>query len=288
MMKSSPPAWVDPLMRVGYAARGVVYVVVGAFAFLAAFSGARAPDSKGALGNLLQMPLGEALLAVIAIGLFAYALWCFIDGALDLDDKGDEPKGWAARAAKIISGAVHLMLALSVAPLALGRSSGEGGDSAEHWTALLLQQPFGRWLVAIVGAIALAFGVQHFVKAHKEKYKDSMRYTSTTERLDPVLKAGLAAHGVVVVLVGAFFMWAAWTAEPARAGGLSDALEVVRNADAGQFMLAILALGLLGFAVYCFIEAAFRIVPRCAPQGIETLASRARALMADSASALRR
>jgi hypothetical protein len=287
-VKSSPPGWVDPLMRVGYAARGLVYVVVGAFAFLAALSGARAPDSKSALGQLLAMPLGDALLGVIALGLVAYALWCFIDGALDLDDKGSEPRAWAARGAKLISGALHLMLAASVAPLALGDGSGQGGDSAEHWTAVLLRQPFGRGLVALVGVIALAFALQHFVKAHQEKYKDSMRYTSMTERLDPVLKIGLAAHGVVVLLVGAFFMWAAWTAEPSRAGGLRDALEIVRQADAGQIFLAILALGLIGFAVYCFIEAAFRIVPRVAPQGLETLASRAHALMSDPTSVLRR
>jgi hypothetical protein len=272
------------MMRIGYAARGVVYVLVGALALLAAVSGARAPDSKTALGALLQMPLGEALLAAVAAGLIAYSFWCFLDGALDLDDKGDEAKGWAARGANIISGALHLMLAFSVAPLALGRSSEQGGDSAEHWTAVLLQQPYGRWLVALVGVIALAFSVQHFVKAYKEKYKDNMRYTSIAERLAPVLKVGLAAHGVVALLVGAFFLWAAWTAEPSRAGGLRDALEVVRSADAGQILLAIVALGLIGFAVYCFIEAAFRVVPRCAPPELETLASRARALISEPAS----
>jgi hypothetical protein len=288
-VKSSPPSWVDPLMRVGYAARGVVYVVVGALVFLAALSGAPTPDSQSALGSLLGMPFGKALLGVLALGLIAYALWGFIDGGLDLDDKGTGLKGWAARGAKLISGALHLALAVSVAALALGRDeAARGSDRTDHWTAVLMQQPFGRWLVAIVGAIAIALGVQHFVKAYKEKYKDNVRYTSTTERLDAVLKVGLAAHGLVALLVGGFFVWAAWTAEPARAGGLREALEVVRNADSGQILLAIMALGLLAFAVYCFIQAAFRIVPRTAPQGLETLASRARALMSSSPSAMRR
>jgi hypothetical protein len=276
------------MMRLGYSARGVVYVLVGALAFLAAESGASAPDSKTALGALLQMPLGEMALGAIGAGLLAYAFWCFIDGVLDLDDKGGDMKGCAARGAKIISGALHLMLAFSVAQLVLGGSSDKGGDSAEHWTAILLQHPFGRSIVAVVGLVALAFGVQHFVKAHKEKYKDTMRYTSLAERLAPVLKIGLAAHGVVALLVGAFFLWAAWTAEPSRAGGLRDALEVVRAADAGRILLAVVALGLIGFAVYCFIEAAFRIVPRCAPPDLETLASRARALVSDPVEALSR
>src|SRR5687767_3168439 len=88
-----PPAWVDPLMRFGYTARGFVYVVVGGLALVAATDGGRTPDSKAALGTLLQMPFGKMLLGLIALGLVAYSLWCFIGAALDLDDKGTDAKG---------------------------------------------------------------------------------------------------------------------------------------------------------------------------------------------------
>ncbi len=280
-MRASPPGWVDPMMRVGYAARGVVYVLVGVFAFTAAIGGGNTPDSKTALAKLLDMPLGSIMLVLVAIGLVAYAAWKFIDSALDLDGKGDEPKGWAARAAQFISGAIHLGLAYSAIALAYGRDSGQGGgDSAEHWTAVLMQQPLGRWLVAFAGGFAFALGVQHFIKAYKEKYKDNLRYTHRAERLDPVLKIGLAAHGLVVTIIGGFLLWAAWTADPSRAGGMRDALTMLRNSEGGSILFAVVALGLLGFAVYCFIEAAYRIVPRCAPKDLETLASKARALMA--------
>lgn len=269
------------MMRVGYAARGVVYVLVGAFAFTAAIDGGNTPDSKSALAELLGMPLGSAMLALIAIGLIAYAAWKLIDSALDLDGKGDQPKGWAARAAQFISGLIHLTLAFSAAAIALGRDSGSGGgDSAEHWTAVVMQQPLGRWLVAFAGGVAFALGVQHFVKAYKEKYKDDLRYTQRAERLDPVLKMGLVAHGLVVTIVGGFLLWAAWTSDPSRAGGMRDALVMLRNSEGGSILFAVVALGLLGFAVYCFIEAAYRIVPRCAPKDLETLATKARALMA--------
>jgi hypothetical protein len=129
--------------------------------------------------------------------------------------------------------------------------------------------------------------VQHFIKARREKYKAHLRYTPLTVRLDPVLKLGLVAHGVVVSLVGTFFLWAAWTADPSRAGGMREALIAVRNADPGRTLLAILGAGLLGFAVYCCIVAAYRIVPRCAPNDLQTLASRARSLLVAGRSALR-
>lgn len=275
-----PPAWVDPLMRFGYAARGSVYVIVGALAFVASVDGGRTPDSKSALGTLLQMPFGKMLLALVALGLVAYSLWCFIGASLDLDDKGTDAKGWAARAAQIISGAVHLALAFSAVTLAVGTQSPSGGDNrTEHWTAALMQQPLGRVLVALVGVVAIALGVQHFVKAFREKYKETIRYTQMAQRLDPLLKLGLIAHGVVVAMVGMFFFWAAWTADPSRAGGMRDALIIVRNADASQTLFTALGLGLIGFAVYCFVVAAFRIIPRCVPPDLQTLATRARALL---------
>lgn len=176
-MANRPPAWVDPLMRFGYGARGIVYLLVGALAFVASVDGGRTPDSKSALGTLLQMPFGKWLLALIALGLLAYALWCFIDGGFDLHDKGTDAKGWTARAAKLISGAVHVVFAMSVIALAIGSASPSGGDDrTEHWTAVLMQQPLGRWLVAIVGGIAIAIGAQHFVKALRGKYKENIRY----------------------------------------------------------------------------------------------------------------
>ena len=278
-MSNRPPNWVDPLMRFGYAARGAVYVIVGALAFLASVDGGSTPDSRSALGALLQMPFGKILLALVALGLVAYSVWCFIGAGLDLDNKGNDAKGWTARGAQIISGVVHLALAFTAIALSIGTGSRSGGDRTEHWTATLMQQPFGRWLVAIVGIVALALGIQHFVKAFREKYKENIRYTQMAQRLDPLLKLGLVAHGVVVALVGTFFIWAAWTADPSRAGGMRDALLTVRNADASQTLFIALGLGLIGFAAYCFVEAAFRIVPRCVPPDFQTLATRARAML---------
>lgn len=279
-MSGRPPAWVDPLMRFGYGARGSVYVIVGALAFVAAVDGGRTPDSRSALGNLLQMPFGKILLALIAVGLLAYALWCFIDAGFDLDNKGNDAKGWSARVAQIISGAVYIALALSASALAIGsESSSGGGDRTEHWTAVLMQKPLGRWLVAIVGCVAIALAVQNFVKAYREKYKEAIRFTATAQRLDPLLKLGLIAHGIVVGIVGIFFIWAAWTADPSRAGGMRDALLIVREADASQTLFAAIGVGLIGFAAYCFVEAAFRIIPRCVAPDFETLATRARAVL---------
>jgi hypothetical protein len=278
MAHRQPLFWVDPVMRFGYAARGVVYVLVGGMALFAARDRTAAPDSRSALSELLEQPFGEIMLGVIAIGLGAYAGWRFICAALDLENLGDDLKGWTARAAQIISGLLHLSLGISAATLIWRAGDSGGGDRTESWTASIMAEPFGRWLVAIAGAVAIAMGIQHFVKAHVGKYKRNLRYTPVAAKLDPVVKFGIVAHGVVVLMMGAFLLWAAWTTDASRAGGLGDALNALRNIGVGQIGLAVVAAGLIGFSVYCFIEAVYRVVPRCAPEGLMTLATKARAL----------
>ena len=68
--------WVEPAARLGHAARGVVYVLIGIFT-IAADVGIRTEmdGSEGAFATLGRAPFGKILLATVAIGLVYYALW---------------------------------------------------------------------------------------------------------------------------------------------------------------------------------------------------------------------
>lgn len=68
------------LGTLGYCAKGVAIVVVGVLFAVAAFtadsSGATGLD--GALGALAALPFGVVILSVIALGLIAYGVYCFV------------------------------------------------------------------------------------------------------------------------------------------------------------------------------------------------------------------
>ncbi len=245
--------------RLGYAARGVVYLLVGGLAVLAALGrGGGTTDTKGALRTLLETPWGDALLGVIAAGLLGYAVWRFVQAVWDVDRHGRDAKGLAVRAGLLVSGVTHAGLAVFAASLALGNGGGGGGGQAE-WTATLMRKPWGQWLVALAGLAVVGAGMALAVKARKEKYSKYLDpgYASLPWA-DAVCKLGLYARAVVMAIVGGFLVVAAWRADPSQAGGMAEAMGFLRGQAYGRVLFGIVALGLFAFGVYGLIQARYR------------------------------
>jgi hypothetical protein len=252
-------AW---LARSGYAARGVVYLIVGGLAVLAALGGGQTTDSKGALLTILQQPFGDVLLGLVALGLVGYAIWRLVQAVMDTDHHGTDAKGLAIRGGLLVSAVTHTLLAFFALSLIFGWGTGGGGGGdggARDWTAWLLQQPFGRWLVGLVGAAVVGAGIAHMVKgykAHFEKYLEMDR--RTLDKASPICRFGLIARGVVFLIIGGFLLVAAWRFSSGDVVGLQGALQTLQQQPYGWILLGIVALGLFAFGVYSLIEARYR------------------------------
>ena len=116
--KASP--WIERFARVGYAAHGTVYALVGVLALRAAFGAGKTANQEGALRWVLLAPAGKLLLGVIVLGLLAYALWRLFQGLLDPEHEGTDLKGIAKRLDHGLNGLFHAALAFSAGLLALG------------------------------------------------------------------------------------------------------------------------------------------------------------------------
>jgi hypothetical protein len=248
------------LARLGYVARGAVYLLVGWFSLAAAWSGARPTDAEDALLRILDQPFGEILLGIIAVGLVFYALWRFVQGTFDLDDHGVSAKGLAIRGALLVSAVLHIALALFALSIATGRpASGEEGEASRDWTAWLLAQPLGRWLVAAIGLAVIAAGFAHFAKAWREGYRRHLQADARTMRIVTVVaRIGLAARGVVFCFIGAFFVLAAWHSDASQSGGLGKALLTLQAQPYGPWLLALIAAGLFAFGTYSVVQGIYR------------------------------
>ena len=267
------PGALELLPRLGYAARGIVYLIVGGLAVAAALGqGGTITDTHGALEKILRQPLGGVLLAILAAGLIGFALWRLAQSLLDADRHGTDAKALLVRAGLFVSAVLHGALALFAIRLILAAGAHSSGDAAARdWTASLMAQPYGRWLVGAVGAAVIGAGLAQIAKGWTADF--ARRFDMDARDLRwavPVSRFGLTARGVVFAIIGGFLILAALQADSGQAVGLKGALDALRAQPYGTWLLGLVAAGLFAFGGYSLIESAYRRIAceRAFPTGL--------------------
>lgn len=252
----------ETLARAGYAARGVVYILLGGLAFMSALNGGGGTeDSSGALSHVLQMPFGRVVLFVIAIGLVGHIAWRVAQGLFDADNVGTDSKGLVGRLGSLVSAGANVFLAFTAARMALGLGGGgEGGGGESQASAWLIDQPFGQVLLGLVALGVIAAGLVQVGKGVTQKYRDRLDLPASAKILDLACFFGLVARGLLLAIVGGFLAYAAFTVSPEEVGGISDALDYVRALPYGRWLYGLAALGLVAFGLYSIIQAIYRHV----------------------------
>jgi len=256
--------WLVPLGRAGYATAGIVYLIVGALAAQAALgTGGDTTGTGGALGHIVDAPFGRVLLGIVAIGLAGYAIWRVLQALLDTEHKGDKPKGLFARAGFGVAAVVYAGLALSAAGMALGRSTtpDQEGQTQDR-TAWLMSQPFGPWLVTLVGLLVISAGVAQFVQAYRASFAQKLREGEMSQKERQLVnlagRLGYIARGVVFGLTGVFLVVAGVQARPDQARGLGGVLATLADQPFGPWLLGLVAVGLAAYGAYMLIAARYR------------------------------
>jgi len=255
--------WVQRLARMGYAAKGVVYLIVGFFAITAAFRGGQAMGSKDALRTMLSEPYGQVLLAVVAVGLAGYALWCFVRALLDPENEGHDAKGIAKRVFVAVKGVVHLSLVVAVIGMVAGSAKSHSGETGvDNWTAKLMSAPYGDWLAGLAGAGVVAYGLGQIYRAWVIKLDEQLSLgrmgSGARGWAIRFARFGMAARGVVFGIVGVFLALAAYHQNAGEAKGIGGALRVLQDQPYGPWLLGAVALGLVAYGVYQFALARYR------------------------------
>ena len=257
--------WIERLARFGYAAKGVVYVLIGSLAAYGAFKGTgdSATDSRGALTQVVHQPYGRTMLGVVAAGLAAYALWRVVQALRDTEDKGTSWKGLSIRTGYACIGVVYLGLSYSAVQLILGHGAGKGSDeTTKGWTAFALMFPLGQLFVGLVGLGVIGFGLWQCYKAFTAKFRRKWKRHEMSEQARSLAtragQVGLVARGIVFGIIGLFLIQAAWWARAEEARGLSGALRALEQQPYGPYVLGAVALGLVAYGLYMFVEARYR------------------------------
>jgi hypothetical protein len=265
---SPRPEWIVRFARIGLMAKGTVYCLVGALAFMAAFElGGRNEQSaskSGVFQFIMEQPYGKILLALVVAGMLCYTLWRFIQAIRDTEAKGSDAKGIGQRIGYAFSGAVYGALAFTAAQLLLGNGGGSGTDSRQTLARELLAQPFGQWLLGAVAAGTMLMGIRQFFRAYTGRYMSKVQ----EEKLKPevrqsLVRAGLVgyiARGFVWLIIGYLLLRAAVKANFREAGSSSRAFQFLEEASYGSYLLGALALGLICYGVFMFVRAKCEII----------------------------
>ncbi|MDQ2884732.1 MAG: DUF1206 domain-containing protein [Chloroflexota bacterium] len=257
--------WVTMLARLGYAMKGVVYLVIGILAVeLAAGRGGEATDQRGAIHIIYDEPFGRFLLVIVAVGLICFALWCFIQALFDTEGKGNKAKGILARVGYAAIGVSYGLLAVGTIQLLAGKGNGGKSStaSAQNWTGIVLKYGIGVALIVLVGLGVIGLAGYLFYRAYSANFQRKLALQSVNARLKKGLiflgRLGYAALGVVFCIVGIFLVIAALQHNPNDAKGLDSALQVLLHEPFGPILLGIVALGLVAYGAYSFVEARYR------------------------------
>lgn len=254
--------WVERLGRAGLVAKGVLYVTIAVLALQLAVGGGSAGDTvgqQGALRTLAEQPFGTLILVLLAIGLAGYALWRLSQAWLDPGGE-DGAKAVAQRASYVVRGVFYAGLCvLTVRLLTSGGGGGGGGGGEQEVTARLLDLPFGRALVVLLGLIVVAVGLYQGYRGITKDFVEELQALPPARRASIIRLgvAGLCARAVVFTLIGVFLVRAALTFDPDAAVGLDGALAALTQTAAGPALLGVVAAGLLAYGAFCFAQARY-------------------------------
>ena len=253
---------IDTLARLGYASKALIYTIMGYLALAAAMRrGGRVTDMYGALRELLGNPLGRVLLVVLAIGLWGYAVWRVLDAIRDPDRHGTDFKGLVTRIGNVVRALIYGGVGIEAFKLFRGLGGSHGRETQE-WTGKLLGMPLGEWLVGLLGAIILVYGVSEVIASFKGGYSRTLDISAipagfrrTAERISAI---GIGSRGVIIAIAGTFLVRAALQSDPSEAHGVRESILYLVNATPGRWALVFIGVGFLGYAFDQAIHARYR------------------------------
>ena len=253
----------DRLARFGFIAYGVMHALVAWLAVQIAFGHAPAEgDQSGAFQTLARNGFGKVLLVLVVIGLVALVVWQALAAAVGHNDEQGRRRT-AERVFSAVRAVIYAVLAWTAIKVVVGAGS-SSAQKQQSGTSSLLGSGGGRFLVGLIGVVLIGIGVGMAVYGLTAKFERKLetgRMRRSTKRTVRTLgQGGYTAKGVAYTIVGVLLMIAAVHRDPSRSRGLDGALRTLARQPAGPWLLTLVALGFLAFAVFCLGQARYRKV----------------------------
>ncbi|MXO72140.1 DUF1206 domain-containing protein [Alteraurantiacibacter buctensis] len=250
----TPPTKFSTLVRVGFAARAVLYMMLGYIGLTSA--GHLQQGTDGIFVAIRELPLGTALLWLMVLGFTFYGLFRLASATFDIENHGSDKRGLATRAGHGASGLGHLALAFTAYGFATYDSA--GGSAAQEAAAGLLGVTLGGTVLGLLGLCFFGAAAQQAREAISGSFMADIARDApeVTRSLGTI---GYLARAVVFAIIGWSLIDAGWlTGSSARVKTLGEAVQSLSGMDP---WFTLVSIGLLLFGLFSLILARFRIIP---------------------------
>lgn len=248
---------VELVARAGYGARGMVYILFGAFAAMAALelrSTAGSPEE--AVEAFIEWPLGPVWLGAVAAGLGGFVLWRLLQALLDADHRGSHPSALVFRAGQGFSALLYAALAWTAVEALDGVDDVREGETP---AAALLQLPLGETLLFGAAGITAVAAAGNFTKAASRRFGHELGCSAQVcAWAKPVGRAGYAGRGVVFAGLALIFLEIGLDLVSVERGTVENMLADLETLPFGSALLFATGLALAGFGLFGLVEARFR------------------------------
>jgi hypothetical protein len=256
--------FVEVMARLGYGVRGLIYFVMGVLTVQFAIgAGGTAADQQGAIAVIGRQPFGRVLLWIILVGLASYALWGLVRAVLDPLRKGHDMKGIAERVGFMFSAISYIILILPTYGVIAGGTkqahNGAQGEKTQTYVGKILELPWGKWAVGIVGIVVVGVGLLQIYQGVRTHFDSQIHLKPLSRQkllwVKRLGRFGTVARGIIFALIGIFLAAAAYHANPGQAKGFDGALMSLMHQPYGPYLMGIVAIGLAAMGVYSFLIA---------------------------------
>jgi hypothetical protein len=253
----------DVLARGGLLGWGLVHLSLAWICVQLAFGkGGQDADQGGALETLASNPGGTALLAALAVGFAAFAVWQATEAVLGHRQRS---AGTERTAHRVVSGGRAVLfaaLAVTSVRFVFGSRASDSAQQQSSATADLLALPAGPLLVGALGLAVVVTGGVLVYRGVRKKFRENLDTAEMpAEVRHPAEVLGLVgytAKGIVLGIAGVLVIAAAVTFDPEKSRGLDAALKTLGGQPFGKVLLTLVALGLACFGVYSVVDARYR------------------------------
>ena len=255
----SKEGWFEKFARFGLVSKGIVYFLMGTLSVLAALGlSAEKGDKAEAFKLIYDQPFGRVILIAVALGLLGYVMLRFFQAFKNTENKGKNLKGVLDRIGYAMSAILYLAIGAYALKLAFA-GAGDGGDSRQFIVSKVFEYPGGEYIIGIASLVVIGMGIYQIVRGisgrfmkkvnlYKSNMKDAFKTTGTI---------GYISRGIVLAIIGYFLFHAALVSDADEAQGTGAAFDFLQN-KLGSIMMAIVAIGLAGYGVFCFVKAKYQ------------------------------